>query len=359
MSLSSSFSRLFPLLSAFVLAGCQSTGYYTQAVQGQAALLLKRQPIDRLLVDPGVDPVLRQRLETVQRIRQFAADELGLPARKQYASYVELGREYPVWSVVAAPELSLRPKTWCYWFVGCLSYRGFFREDAAARYALELERQGYEVELSGIPAYSTLGWFRDPVLSSFIKWPEADLAELVFHELTHQLLFVPGDTTFNESLAVTLAEEGLRRYSEKYPQDLEKRAQVKQRRREFVQLVLEYRQQLQTVFAGTGSLDEKRQAKEAVYAALQSAYIAQKSLWGGYTGYDSWFAGVNNARLNSVGTYYDQVPALQQLLIQQDGDLPRFVAACRELARLDISTRRLRLQELVASSSTPVVDTLP
>lgn len=347
MTLAASLTRLFPLLSAFVLAGCQSAGYYAQATQGQLSLLMKRQSIDRLIARESTDARLRERLQTVQRIRQFAATELGLPARRQYARYVELGRDYPVWSVVATPELSLRPRTWCYWVVGCLSYRGFFREEAASRYARELEQQGFEVALSGIPAYSTLGWFHDPVLSSFVHWPEADLAELIFHELTHQVIYLPGDTTFNESLAVAVAEEGLRRYSEHYPQDLQQRAVTKQRRRDFVQLVMQYRQQLQAVFSGPGDDDSKRQGKAGIYAALRAAYSEQKAAWGGYSGYDGWFASLNNAKLSGVATYYDLVPALQQLLARENGDLAAFFAACRELGKLDVATRRARLLALL------------
>ncbi|HEX6590447.1 MAG TPA: aminopeptidase [Moraxellaceae bacterium] len=350
----SSLSRLLPALSAFLLAGCQSAAYYAQAAQGQTAMIMKRQSIPRLLAREDTPADLRGRLETVQRIREFAIQELDLPAQKQYATYVELGRDYPVWSVMASPELSLAPRTWCYWFVGCLAYRGFFRESMAQYYARELEREGLDVYLSGIPAYSTLGWFHDPVLSSFIKQPEAELAELIFHELTHQVLFVPGDTTFNESLAVAVADEGLRRYSLRYPQDLARLQRAKERRDDFVALVLEWRGKLQQLFAQKISDAEKRQGKAEVYAGLQAAYAQLKQArWGGYGGYDAWFASLNNAKLNTVNTYYDLVPALQILLRQQDNDLPRFFAACRELARLDKAERHRRLNALQTPTSSP------
>lgn len=350
---SGSLQRLFSPLLVFLLTGCQSVAYYGQAVQGQISLLAKRKPIERLLAGDTLSPELRRQLEAVQRIRHFASASLGLPAQRQYGSYVELGRSYPVWSVMAAPELSLAPKTWCYWFVGCLSYRGFFAEKTAQRLAAQLERDGWEVHLSGIPAYSTLGWFRDPVLSSFIHQSEAELAELIFHELTHQVLFVAGDTVFNESLAVMVAEEGLRRYSEKFPQDMERLALTKKRRDEFVALVLACRQRLQAHFARAGTDEEKRAGKAAIYAELQAAYVEQKQRWGGYAGYDAWFAAVNNARLNTVGTYYDLVPALQQLLRNNDNDFPRFLDVCRELARLSQSTRHQHLQALLAGERLP------
>ena len=346
------FSHLLSALSAFLLAGCQSAAYYAQAAQGQTALLIKRQPISRLLKDEKTPADLKARLEAVQRIREFAVSDLGLPAQKQYDRYVDLGRDYPVWSVMAAPQLSLTPKVWSYWFVGSLSYRGFFREDMAQRYAAELEQQGLEVYLSGIPAYSTLGWFHDPVLSSFIRQPEADLAELLFHELTHQMLFIPGDTTFNESLAVAVAEEGLQRYQRKYSQgvdqaSVQRLALAKQRRDDFVELVLRYREQLHQLYVSPRSDDEKRAGKVGIYAALQAAYLEQKTAWGGYAGYDAWFASLNNAKLNTIGTYYDLVPALKMLLQQQDGDLDKFFAACRELARIDQKARHQRLNALL------------
>ncbi|MDP2227050.1 MAG: aminopeptidase, partial [Moraxellaceae bacterium] len=171
------FRAVLVLLAASALTGCQSLAYYGQAIKGQSAMVLQRQSIPRLLADEKTAPALRLRLETVQRIRAFASSELGLPAARQYDRYVELGRSYPVWSVMAAPELSLTPRQWCYALVGCLNYRGFFSEVAAQREGDRLAAQGMDVYVSGVPAYSTLGWFRDPVLSSFVGWPEPELAE--------------------------------------------------------------------------------------------------------------------------------------------------------------------------------------
>lgn len=346
--MTASLLRLLVLLPALLLAGCQSMAYYAQAAQGQASIMLKRQPIPQLLARRGLAPDLRERLETVQRIRRFAADELGLPARRQYDSYVELGRPYPVWSVTAAPELSLSPRTWCYWLVGCLSYRGFFAETAARHYARELEEEGNDVDLGGVSAYSTLGWFRDPVLSSFVTLPEPDLAELIFHELTHQVLYVPGDTVFNESLAVAVAEEGLRRYSVRAGLDLRGVEQARARQREFVALVLDYRQRLERAFAAASGDQQKRADKAAVYAGLRAAYADLRRSWGGYAGYDSWFTGLNNARLNSIATYYRLVPALRLVLQEEGGDMARFMARCQALAHLDLAERHRRLEVLLA-----------
>ncbi|MES2917628.1 MAG: aminopeptidase [Pseudomonadota bacterium] len=340
--------RLLLVLAAMTLAGCQSLAYYAQAVQGQGALLLRRQPIPRLLANPATPPDLRARLQAVQRIRRFAADELGLPARRQYGSYVELERPFPVWSVTAAPALSLSPRTWCYWFVGCMSYRGFFAEAAARRYARQLERAGEDVWFSGVSAYSTLGWFRDPVLSSFIGLPEPELAELIFHELTHQVLYVPGDTVFNESLAVAVAAEGLRRYAAREGLDLRPWRQAQARQREFVALVLDYRHRLAAVFAQAPDDAARRAGKAAVYADLRADYTLLKASWGGYAGYDPWFQDLNNARLNAVATYYELVPALNALLREEGGNMARFLSRCRDLSRLALAERHRRLGVLLA-----------
>lgn len=345
------FKHWFTPLLALLITGCQSAAYYGQAASGQVSLLAKRKSIPRLIASEKTPEALRKKLETVQRIRAFAREELGLPAKRQYGSYVELGRPYPVWSVMATPELSLQTKTWCYWFVGCLAYRGFFKEASAQKYAEQLRGEGYDVYLSGIPAYSTLGWFRDPVLSSFVYQGDTELAELLFHELAHQLLFIPGDTVFNESFAVTVAEEGLRRFNAVQPVDFQRLDLAKSRRDDFVRLVMEYRRQLAQAFAAAPTEAAKREAKARVYAELREAYAQQKQLWGGYTGYDAWFSDVNNAKLNTVATYYDDVPALKQLLASLNHELPRFYAACHDLAKLDSAARRLQLRQYVATLS--------
>lgn len=327
----------------------ESIAFYFQAVRGHASLLVRRRRIDSLLAGTTLTPGLRQQLEAIQRIRRFAIDDLGLPARRQYTHYVELGRPYPVWSVMAAPELSLQPLTWHYWFVGRLSYRGYFAEADARRLAARLEQDGWEVHLSGIPAYSTLGWFSDPVLSSFVHQPEAELAELIFHELTHQMLFVPGDTVFNESLAVLVADEGLRRYSASHPQDIARIELARSRRENFVTLVLSYRRRLHLLYAQSLPDEVKRERKCAIMADLREAYARQKQQWGGYAGYDAWFAAANNARLNTVGTYHDLVPALRVLLYKSGNDLSLFFEQCRRLAGLTQASRHHYLQSLLES----------
>lgn len=342
--------RLFPLLM-LALAGCQSLAYYGQAARGQATLLLQRQPIPRLLADPATPPALRGQLQAVQRIRAFAAAELGLPVNGLYTSYVELGRPYAVWAVTASPELALEARNWCYWLVGCLSYRGYFREAAARREAVRLAREGWEVAVDGVLAYSTLGWFRDPVLSSFIALPEAELAELLFHELAHQVLYLPDDTAFNESLAVAVAEEGLRRYAARQGLDLAALAQARAREEALVALLLDWRRRLETALAGPAAAAEKRAAKAAVYAGLRAEYARLRAGRPGYEAADRWVASLNNARLNSVATYHALVPAFRAMLLEEDGNMARFLARCRALAALDRAGRHRRLAELAAAAA--------
>jgi len=326
------------------LGGCEGMAYYAQAVAGQASLLRQREPVARLLRDPATPAALRAQLEAVGRIRRFAARHLGLPARGQYESYVRLGRAYPVWAVTATPSLSLAPRRWCYPIAGCVSYRGYFSEAAARRLALHLAAAGDDVAVDGVAAYSTLGWFSDPVLSSFAGWPEPALAELLFHELAHQAVYVPGDTVFNESLATVVAEEGLRRYAAATGLDLSRHEREKAREDAFVALALHYRARLAAAYARGPGDDARLDAKAALLAALRRDYAILSADWGeARAGPDRWIASVNNARLAALATYHERVPALRRILRAEGGDMARFLTRCRELARLSAAERRRRL----------------
>ena len=341
-----SATRLLLLLPVLLLAGCQSVAFYAQAVHGQASLLARRTPIDRLLAAADTPPALKTELVRVQRIRAFAMQQLHLPAQAAYDSYVELGRPYPVWAVMAAPEFSLDAKTWCYWFVGCLDYRGFFSAQAAERYAAYLRGRGLDVYVGGAPAYSTLGLFRDPVLSSFVHDPEVAVAELLFRELAHRALFVPGDTTFNESFAVVVAEAGVGRYAATFGLDVAELAAAQSDRAAFVAFVQGYRDRLRQLYASGETPEAMRRDRAAVYGDMAQQYALRQAAWQRTGTYDGWFASPNNAKLNTIGVYYDLVPAFRRLLQQEGGNMDRFVEACRALARLDKTTRRLRLDAL-------------
>jgi len=344
------FFALFLLLA--VLAGCASPFYYTQAVSGQIELLMKRRPIEEVLADPATPQETRRQLELVRRLREFASRELLLPDNRSYRLYVDLHRSHAVWNVFAAPELSLEPKEWCFIVAGCVPYRGYFARAAAEQFADALEQKGYDVYVGGVLAFSTLGWFNDPLLNTFIDRPEATLAGLLFHELAHQKIYVTGDTSFNESFATTVELEGVKRWFERNgtPQQADAYRQKLQRREEFIELMLKHRAHLSEVYASHLNDAEKRAAKAHEFNELRKDYAALKASWGGDTTYDGWFAhNLNNAQLIAVGLYTQYVSAFQKLLAQHHGDLAAFYRAVDRLAHLPREQRDADLHDLVTN----------
>jgi len=254
-----------------------------------------------------------------------------------------------VWNVFAAPEFSIKPVESCFLFAGCVSYRGFYSEEAAERHSAALAGQGYDVYVGGVAAYSTLGWFSDPVLSTFIQYPEPEVARIVFHELAHQLVYVKGDTMFNESFASAVEDEGVRRWLEHEGTSAQRAAYEAsgRRRAEFVALMTKSRAELAAFYDRPAEPEEKRAGKRRLFSAMDDEYRSLKASWGGFAGYDRLFArGANNALLASVASYSELVPAFRALLAQKGGDLPVFYAAVRELAKLDKSERDARLTAL-------------
>jgi predicted aminopeptidase len=302
-----------------------------------------------LLRDPGADPRLKAQLELALKIRQFAARQLHLPADGCYLNYVNLHRPFVVWNVNLAPLLSLEPKTWWFPIVGAASYRGYFSEAGARRYAAIWEKKGWDAYIGDVPTYSTLGWFPDLLLNTFIYEPEADLAETIFHELTHRRLFVPGDTDFNEALATSVAAEGVRRWfqAEANPKACEQYQQELQHEYDFVNLVMATRNQLENVYADAHLPDAaKLRRKTEILNQMRRAYARLKEAWGvSQSAYDAWFAApVNNAQLNTVAAYDDLVPAFDALLRANGGDMERFFAAVRNLSKLPLEKRRQALR---------------
>jgi predicted aminopeptidase len=352
-------SRLRKCVLGFVLAaavigvsGCQTIGFYAQAIRGQYGLVAHQQKISKLQADPATPVLLKERFELLNNLREYARTNLGLPVDGHYQKYVDLHRPFVVWNVEAAPEFSLEPKTWWYPVVGRQVYRGYFSESRAREYAEKLKREGLDVSVGGSQAYSTLGWFKDPVLNTFIFEAEPDLAEVIFHELGHQEAFAKGDTDFNEAFATTVGEEGTRRWLrakgdsavlEGYLLDLG-------RTRQFAHLIMDTRKRLETLYGDELTREDKvkacsakpaipaaemREKKKQILADLTTQYGALKAEWGGVTNYDAWFnKGLNNARLNSVATYYDLVPGFEQLLALNGGDLEKFYAAVQRLAEM-------------------------
>jgi predicted aminopeptidase len=323
-------------LLASTLSGC----YLLQAAAGQLAVNARRTPIARLVADPATAPELRARLLLVTRVRAFASAELGLPDNGSYKSYADLKRTYVVWNVVATQEFSVEPHTWCFPLVGCVAYRGYFDELKARGYAYRLERGGEDVLVYGVPAYSTLGHFADPVLNTMIGWGDAELAGLIFHELGHVRLYVPSDSAFNEAFATVVQEEGLRRWlaanGEAAP--LEEFRRRLAHEAELARLVAATRAQLAALYASGAAAAEMRREKAATFARLQQEYLARRGPARG--GYDTlFFPTLNNASLLTFATYFDCVPGFRTLLAEVGGDLPTFYARSRELAQKSAAER--------------------
>jgi predicted aminopeptidase len=327
---------IFGVILAVVLTGCESMVYYKQLISGQIAILNERQPIHELLDNPDTPEKLKEKLRLVIDIRSFAKNELFLPVKNQYLDFVALDRPFAGWNMWATPEFSFSPKTWCYPIIGCAIYRGYFSKKDAFNYGHQLESQGYDVYIGGVVAYSTLGWLDDPVFSTFIYRSDIRLAALIFHELSHHLLYVSDDTTFNESFAIAVEQEGLRRWltainnqkaSGIYKLDY-------RRRQQFIELVMKYRKELETLYAKNLPIPEKRQAKAAVFEKLKDDYRLLKQHWNGYSGYDFWmYQKMNNAKLISVSTYNDLVPAFLELLKTCNNDLKVFYKKCQDLSK--------------------------
>jgi len=341
--------RLAPLGALLLVSGCASLEYYAQAIGGHMEVMRLAVPIEERLREADTPEPLRAKLMRVLAIREFASRELALPDNDSYRRYADIGRPYVVWNVFAAPEFSIKPVESCFLFAGCVSYRGFYSEEAAERQSAALAGQGYDVYVGGVAAYSTLGWFSDPVLSTFIQYPEPEVARIVFHELAHQLVYVKGDTMFNESFASAVEDEGVRRWLEHEGTSAQRAAYEAsgRRRAEFVALMTKSRAELAAFYDRPAEPEEKRAGKRRLFSAMDGEYRSLKASWGGFAGYDRLFArGANNALLASVASYSELVPAFRALLAQKGGDLPVFYAAVRELAKLDKSERDARLTAL-------------
>ncbi|TMG90542.1 MAG: aminopeptidase [Betaproteobacteria bacterium] len=342
------------LLLLPLLAGCTAAGYYWQGIRGQLDLLERARPIPAVLASTE-DPALKRKLERVLAIREYASRELALPDNPSYRSYTDLGRRFVLWNVFAAPELSLEPRQWCFPVAGCVNYRGYFDEAAARAEASQLGASGDDVYVGGVPAYSTLGYFNDPMLSTVLRYPDTEVARLIFHELAHQVAYAKDDTVFNESFAVAVEEEGIGRWlAAQDDAALTAQFNTSQRYRDgFRTLVSRTRSELVTLYASPASVEEKRAGKAAAFASMRTAYDALKKEWGGFAAYDGWFAqGPNNANLAAVGLYTQKVPEFHALLAGDSGDLRRFYADVKALAALPKGERDSALAAAAAASRT-------
>ena len=330
-------------------SGCANVSYYFQSVSGQLDLWRRERPIEDVIADPASPQALKDRLARVLEIRAFASRELGLPDNASYRRYADLSRPFVVWNVFAAPEFSVQPLQSCFLFAGCVSYRGYFAREDAERFSARLAEQGNDIYVGGVPAYSTLGYFADPVLSTFIHYPEAEVARLIFHELAHQVAYVRDDTVFNESFAVAVEQEGVRRWLAR-DGDASRWKQFEQGRRiraEFASVAQKYRERLDALYRTRLAPDAMRGRKREILAELEAEYGSLKSQWGGYSGHDRWFASKpNNAQLASLVAYSQLVTVFETLLARVRGSLERFYMAVKELAALPKEERDARIRAL-------------
>ena len=338
-----------------LLAACAETQYYWQSLSGHLQLMQAARPIEQWLDDAQTPAELRARLVLAQRMRSFAVTELSLPNNPSYQRYADLRRRAVVWNVVAAPEYSLTLKTWCFPLLGCVGYRGYFNEAEARTEAEQLRAEGMEANVYGVPAYSTLGWMNwaggDPLLSTFMHYPEGELARIIFHELAHQVLYVQGDTMFNESFATAVEQLGGARWLAEYgsAQARADYAEFDARRHQFRSLARVTRDRLSDIYAEPPKTPEERQSRLAEkLAAMQdfrSRYTQLKESWGGYAGYDQWVAHANNAGFGAQAAYDELVPAFEALFERSGRSWPAFYDAVKRLAGLSKAARIKALED--------------
>lgn len=327
--------RIVLLSLSFVsLPGC----YLMQAAQGQMSLMAKRESLSKVIADQGTPAETRKRLELLTAAREFASRELGLPDNGSYRSYVELDADFVVWNVFATPRYSVKPLNWCFPVAGCVVYRGYFKSNAAERYARRARLSGKDATVAGVTAYSTLGHFDDPILSSMLKWSDAQIVATLFHELAHQVVYVPSESTFNESFASVVEEAGIERWLAIHGSAgaMERWRASRARSKQFTQLLLNTRERLRALYAGGLSETELAIRKPQEFGRLKYDYWQLKAEWHGFAGYDAWFdRALNNADLVSAATYDGCVPGLRKMLAEVGGELPRFYAAVKAMNRDD------------------------
>ena len=329
---------------------CATTSYYLQSLNGHVDLLLKRQPISGILASQNTDKLLRDKLEMVLEIRRFASEHLGLPDNGSYSDYADLGRNFVVWNVFAAPELSLQAKQWCFLFVGCLNYRGYYSEEAANRYAQTLEAQGHDVFVGGVTAYSTLGWFNDPVLNTMLNRDNNYLASVIFHELSHQKFYLKNDTAFNEAFAEMVAQTGVQYWLNLHGTAASRQKFLDKRSDEtsFVNLILKYKEKLEMTYNSEISTDEKRANKKFLLNQLAEEYKNQYETGGNSGRYITWLSsGLNNAKLTSVITYQDYVSGFLTIFNHEYGNYQKFYGSVEKLSKCDKFRRKSILENKI------------
>ena len=344
-----------------LLAGCSTVGYYSQIVSGHMRIVMGKRPLAEIASDETIDDSIKRRLDLAQRARLFGIEQLNLPNNESYTSFYDTGQEYVTWNVVAAEEFSLNPHNWCFPIAGCVSYRGYYSKEDAESYAAGFKEQGFDVTVNGATAYSTLGWFEDPLLNTMLDRSDPSIASLLFHELAHQQLYVGDDSTFNESFASFVEKEGLKQWQKNEQQvnpqidqsEMAKELEVRKRRqKEFIALLTSTRDSLAELYESASEPDEMRQKKKQRFEQMRVEYAALKASWDDYPGYDQWMSQeMNNARLVAVATYNDYVPAFEVLFKESGSSFDQFYVAALELSKLPLEDRTAEMQKLLARSS--------
>ncbi|MEZ2329993.1 aminopeptidase [Mesorhizobium sp. RCC_202] len=348
--------RVFRWLAAFLLAstltGCTGVSYYAQSVAGHVEIMAARKNVAGLIQNPSTPAPLRAKLTKASAIRRFATDELAEPDNSSYRSYVDIGRDNVTYAVFAAPQFSLAPVTWCFPVFGCVPYKGYFSAKSAVESAADLKRKGLDVYISGVTAYSTLGWFSDPLLSTMLRQDDSYIASLIFHELAHQKIYVNNDSAFNEAFAVSVETTGTRKWLRATGNSAGLRRYETNRRRsaDFLRLIAETRVELAQVYGSPRAPKQMAAAKAAAIDRLRVRYRQMRDThWGGYRGYDAWFAApINNAKLAATSVYGEQVPAFLRLFDLCGDDYPRFYAAVRRIGNLPQTSRVEALKTVAA-----------
>lgn len=338
---------IFIPASVILLTACAHLDYYSQSIAGQWEIISNSRPIDEILLDENVPDSVKEKLTLISEIRNFAIEELKLPDNKSYLSYVDIHREFVVWNIIATPELSLEPVQWCYPIAGCLNYRGFFDKDVAVSQANMLREDGYDVFIGGVSAYSTLGWFDDPVLNTMLKKDLNYLIKVIFHELAHQKIYIRNDTEFNEAFAETVAITGTRKWLSKYrsKSELEEFDRKQKAEDKFVSIVLKAREELEKIY-NSGLPDQlKLQIKTRILADMREDY---ESTWTNHdyeTNYDEWFGDdINNAKISAVVTYRNLIAGFIRLLEYTGYNFDSFYRLVNSMEQCSITERRTILE---------------
>lgn len=341
------------IASILFLPACSQFSYYAQSINGQWEVNRLRKPIDNILANEKTSAALKKRLSLVKEARRFASQNLLLPENKSYTEYVDLQRDYIVWNIIHTKPLSIEAETSCFLVVGCLSYRGYFKKETAIENAKSLKAEGYDVYLGGVAAYSTLGWFNDPVLNTMMHWDDAKLISIIFHELAHQKLYINNDTEFNEAFADAVALIGLQKWlrdnnDEKTLQEHQHKEDI---HKKFVALILDYRTQLEIVYNSQLSDDDKLKRKTIIFSGLTNAYNTLKLEWK-TDDYDNWFYhNLNNAKLAAVATYRNLLPAFMSLFKEQNQNLADFYNAVDEIGKLEKNERHKKILSYIEQNN--------